>query len=56
MASIQFTKPMQNKLSQLIQVMLSVKVESNALEKVQLSQSINYLESQIMLEDLLNNL
>ena len=54
--SIQFTKPMKNELSQLIQVMFRVKVQSNALEKVQSSQSLNCLKSQIMLEDHPNNL
>ena len=37
-ASIQFTKPMQIELSQLLRMMFNVKVHSNALEKVQSNQ------------------
>ena len=41
-APIQFTKPMQIELSQLLQMMFSVKVQSNALEKIQSNQSLYY--------------
>ena len=45
--SIQFTKPMQIELLQLLQMMFTVKFYSNALEKVQSNQSLNCLKSQI---------
>ena len=55
-ASIQFTKPMQIELSQLLWMMFNVEVQSNALEKVQSNQSLNCLRLQIRLENHPNNL
>ena len=54
--SIQFTKPMQIELSQLLRMMFNVKVHSNALEKVQSNQSLNCLKSQIRVDNHPNNL
>ena len=54
--SIKFPTPMQIELSQLLQTMFSVKVQSNTLEIVQLNQSLNCLRSQIRLENHPNNL
>ena len=54
--SIQFSKQMQIELSQLLQMMFSVKVQSNALEIVQSNQSLNCSRSQIRLENPPNSL
>ena len=49
-ASIQFTKPIQIELSQLLRRLLSVKVYSNALEKIRSHQSLNCLKSNLGLK------